>query len=83
MKLEKDIKKKKKELKEKAKEKNGIWENFGQKKVRELQDKKHKYLKNKTGYRQARKIDKRIDKFEEWCSKGKFLQKWRKEGVIK
>jgi len=58
--LRKDITKAKEELKNKA-EKKGMWENFGQKKIREL---KGKYNYAAYGFTEMNRL---IDLFEDWC----------------
>lgn len=60
MTLREDIQKAKEELKEKAR-REGMWENFGQKKVREL---KGKYDYAAYGFTEMNRL---IDRFEEWC----------------
>ena len=45
---------------------NGAYENFGQKEVRDLQD-KHDYLSLKWGSPEQRQMAQMIDNFTNWC----------------
>lgn len=63
-KLKKDIEKKKKKLMDKAK-RTGLHEDFGQKEVRELEE---KHEADPWGEQEEREMDMEIRKFEDWAS---------------
>ncbi|MFW6008579.1 MAG: hypothetical protein ACOCP8_04860 [archaeon] len=70
-KIEKKIEETKKELVEKADEKGGLWENFGRKKQRKLEEKEIPKIINKTNFKPSfkfsnEKLRKLLDDFEKW-----------------